>query len=81
MPFPWIFKQERRKNETCTESNPHPVTGSEVHMCFFNKFHEKNMTFKIEALRRIGYITELNGKFNPKIEEQLHLNSTMTRNV
>ena len=81
MPFPWIFKQEQKKNETCTESNPHPVTGSEVHICFFNKFHEKNMTFKIEALRRIGYITELNGKFNPKIEEQLHLNSTMTRNV
>ena len=31
------------------------------------------MTCKIDALRRIENITELNGKFNSKIEEQLHL--------
>ena len=73
MRFPWIFRQDQKKNKTCTESNPHPVTGSEVHMCLFDVFHEKNVTSKIEALRRIGNITELNGKFNSKIEEKLHL--------
>ena len=57
--FPWIFKQEQQKNEACTESNTHPVTGSDVHLCFFNKFHERNTTSKIEALRRTGNIPEL----------------------
>ena len=73
MRFPWIFKQEQKKNNTCTESNSHPVTGSEVHMYLFDVFHEKNVTSKIEALRRIRNIMELNGKLHSKIEEQLHL--------
>ena len=71
--FPWIAKQEQQKNKTCTESNTHPVTGSDVHLCLFDKFHERNTTSKTEVLRSIGNITELNGKFNSEIEEQLHL--------
>ena len=71
--FPWIFKQEQQKIETCTESNTHPVTGSNVHLCLFDKFHERNTISQIEALSRIGNIPELNGKFNSEIEEQLHL--------
>ena len=70
--FPWIAKQEQQKNKTCTESNTHAVTGSDVHLCLFNKFHERNTTSKTEVLRRIGNITELNGKFNSEIEGQLH---------
>ena len=73
VPFPWIPKQEQQKNKTCTESNTHLVSGSDVHLCLFDKFHERNTTSKIEVLRRIGNITELNGKFNSEIEEQLHL--------
>ena len=69
--FLWIFKQEQQKNETCTESNTHPATGGDVHLCFFDKFHESNTTSKIEALRRIGSIPELNGKLNSDIEDQL----------
>ena len=29
--FPWIAKQEQQKNETFTESNTHPVTGSDIY--------------------------------------------------
>ena len=71
--FPWIAKQEQQKNKTCTERNTHPVSGRDVHLCLFDKFHERNTTSKIEVLRRIGNITELNGKFNSEIEEQLQL--------
>ena len=38
--FPWIFKQEQQKNETCTGSNTHPVTDSDVHLYFFDIFNE-----------------------------------------
>ena len=61
--FPWIFKQEQQKNGTCTEINTHSVTSGDVHLCLFDKFHKKT-TSKIEALRCIRNITELNGKFN-----------------
>ena len=40
--FPWIFKQDQHKNEICSESNTHPVTGSYVHLCLFDKSHERN---------------------------------------
>ena len=73
IPLPWIFKQEQQKKATCTESNIYPVTGSNVHLCLFDKFHERNATSKIEALRHIGNITELNEKFNSEVEEQLYL--------
>ena len=54
--FPWIFKQEQQKNRTCTESNIHPVTASDFHLCLFNKFRERNTTSNIEVLTRIGSI-------------------------
>ena len=61
--FSRIFKQEQQKNKICTESNTHPVTGSNVHLCIFDKFHEGNMTSKIEALRHVGNVPDLSGKF------------------
>ena len=72
--FPWIFKQDQQKNETCTESNTHPVASSDVLL------FEINTTSKIEALRRIGNIPELNGKFNSEIKEQLHLKFDSDKN-
>ena len=62
--FPWIFKQEQQKNKACTEINTHSVTSGDVHLCLFDKFNERNTTFKIEALRRIRNIPEFSGKFN-----------------
>ena len=70
VPFPWFFKREQQKNETCTERNTRPVTGSDVHLCFFNKFRERNTNSKIQALRSIGNIPELNGNL---IQTQLQL--------
>ena len=77
--FPWIFKQDQQ-NETCTESNTHPVAGSDVHLCLFDKLHEINTTSKTEALRRVGNIPELNGRFNSEIKEQLHLKFDSDKN-
>ena len=48
MYFPWVFKQEQQKNETCSENNTHPVTNSDVHFCLFDKFHERNTTPKLK---------------------------------
>ena len=62
--FPRIFKQEQQKKETFTEINTHSVTGCDVHLCLFDKFHERNTISKIEALRRVRNITELIAKFN-----------------
>ena len=61
------FKQSHFKKDA------HSVTGSDVHLCLFDKFHERNSSSEIEALRRIGNIPELNGPFNSEIEEQLYL--------
>ena len=49
------------------------MTGSDAHLCLFDKFHERNSSYEIEALPRNGNIPELNGLFNSEIEEQLHL--------
>ena len=64
MYFSWIFKQGQQNKETCTEINTHPVTGSDVHLCIFNKYHERKATSKFEALRRIKNMPELSGKYN-----------------
>ena len=58
------FKQEQHNNVTYTESNTRPVSGSDLHLCIFDKFHERNMTSKILALTSIRNIPELSGKFN-----------------
>ena len=43
------------------KKDAHPVTGSDAHLCLFDKFHERNSSSKIEALRRIANIPQLNG--------------------
>ena len=55
------------------KKNAHPVTGSDVHLCLYDKFLERNSSSEIQALHRIGNIPELNGLFSSEIEEQLHL--------
>ena len=61
------------KNTRREIKDAHPVTGSDAHLCLFDKFHERNSSSEIKALRRIGNIPKLNGLFNSEIEEQLHL--------
>ena len=50
------------------QKDAHPVTGSNAHLCLFDKFHERNSSSEIEALRRIGNLPELNGLFNSEIK-------------
>ena len=56
------FKQSDFKKDA------HPVTGSDAHLCLFDKFHERNSSSETEALRRIGNLPELNGLFNSEIK-------------
>ena len=67
LPFPWIL-QEHTNNQS-----HHPITNSDVHLCLFDRFHEKNTSSEIESLRKIGCVLEIKGMFNSEVEEQLHL--------
>ena len=51
----------------------HLVTGTDIRLCLFDRFHESNTSLEIESLRKIGCVLELNGMFNSEVEEQLHL--------
>ena len=48
------------------------MTGSNVKMVLFDKFHETNTCREVESLRRIGCIKELDSKVNSEVAEQLH---------
>ena len=60
------------ETNTQEEQNNHPVTGSDVRLALFGRFHESNTCSRVEALRRIRCIEELQGKFNREVEEQPH---------
>ena len=53
--------------------NVHPITGSDINLCLFGRFHEGNSSRDIEYLRRINNITQLNSFVNSQVQEQLHL--------
>ena len=55
------------------ERNVHPITGSDIHLCLFDRFHEGNSSSDIEYLRRINNIPQLNSVVNSQVQEQLHL--------
>ena len=59
--------------QTNFKKDAHPVTGSDIHLCLFDKFHERNSSSEIEALGQIGNVPELNSLFNSEIKEQPHL--------
>ena len=62
-------------NEPPTEAerNVHPITGSDLHLYLFDRFHEGNSSSDIEYLRRINNIPQLNSVVNSQPQEQLHL--------
>ena len=69
--FPWIsFTNEPL---TKIEGNVHPITGSDIHLCLCDRFHEGNSSSHIEYLRRINNIPQLNSVVNSQVQEQLHL--------
>ena len=55
------------------EVNVRPITGSDINLCLFGRFHEGNSSRDIEYLRRINNIPQLNSVVNSQVQEQLHL--------
>eukprot|EP00794_Sanderia_malayensis_P020973 gene20973-23030_t len=68
--FPWL------SNSTTSHINGdvegHPVTGKNVHLALFDRFHETNTKGNTESLRRIACVKELYGVVNSEAAEQLH---------
>ena len=71
--YPWMPNTGSTSKQSNFKKDAHLVTGSDAHLCLFDKFHERNSSSEIQALHRIGNIPELNCFFNSEIEEQLHL--------
>ena len=69
--FPWMSTTNKPLKEI--EGNVHPITGSDIHLCLFDRFHEGNSSSDIEYLRRINNIPQLNSVVNSQVQEQLHL--------
>ena len=55
------------------EGNVHPITGSDIHLCLFDRFHEGNSSSDKEYLRRINNVPQLSSVVNSQVQEQLHL--------
>ena len=68
--FPWL--RDECPIEENNNSVGHPVSGSSVHLCLFDRFHERNVKGKRDILRRITFIPELKGLLNSECDEQLH---------
>ena len=60
-------------NDKGSTTKVHPVTGSDKHLCLFDRLHERNAKKDEEALRRVRNIKELKGNLNTQKDEQLHV--------
>ena len=71
--FPFLLSQNSQATEENTNNEEiHPVTGSKMRLCLFDRFHETNTKQREEILRRITFVKELNGLINSQRDEQLH---------
>ncbi|MES9880904.1 MAG: hypothetical protein ABW185_08490 [Sedimenticola sp.] len=69
--LPWLTGTERRHD--CTDSQyVHPISGSDWHLCLFDRFHERNVKKEEEVMRRITHVKQLKGRLNSQKDEQLH---------
>ena len=68
--FPWMPSTNEPLTEV--EGNVHLITGSDIHLCLFDRFYEGNSSSDIECLRRINNIPQLNSIVNIQEQEQLH---------
>ena len=72
--FPFLLSQNSQATEENTNNEEiHPVTGSKMRLCLFDRFHETNTKRREEILRRITFVKELNDLINSQRDEQLHL--------
>ena len=67
----FLFLKEPHLNVTHC-ANSHPINGSSVRMCLFDRFHEKNTKESKEILRRVTHVEKLSGFLNTQRDEQLH---------
>jgi len=70
--LPWLDRSYRKKSSlrTATEDE-HPISGSDVQMCWFDHFHEGNVKKKTEISRHLTF-KELCANINSQDIEQLH---------
>ena len=73
VPLPWLNDNHRNGDDKCSTTKTHPVTGSDQHLCLFDRLHERNAKKDEEALRRVRNIKELKGNLYTQKDEQLHL--------
>lgn len=71
--LPWLNDNQIDGDDKCNTTKMHPVTGSDQHLCLFDRLHERNAKKDEEALRRVRNIKELKGNLNTQKDEQLHL--------
>ena len=69
--FPFLLSQNSQATEENTNNEEiHPVTGSKMRLCLFDRFHETNTKRREEILRRITFVKELNGLINSQRDKQ-----------
>ena len=58
--FPWL--SAKGSNNRGHAENIHPVTGKDIYVALFDRFHETNTNKDIESLRRLVCVKELYAK-------------------
>ena len=69
--FPFLEDNTPAKLEF-SDTDSHPVTGSNVRLALFDISHQSNTNSDVESLRRIGCVKELKDNLNSQPVEQLH---------
>ena len=64
--------EKENASTTSVIDDGHPVTGSNTHLCLFDRFHERNPVKRKEILRRVTHVKELKGVVNTSRDKQLH---------
>ena len=65
----WLNSAHETANQQPTA---HPITGSNNHFCFFDRFHESNPQKEREVSQRVTHVQQLNGLINTQHQEQLY---------
>lgn len=68
---PWL--EEKQESDG---PNSHPLTGSSLHYCLADVFHENNSKRTDKVLRQTKVVPQLVGKINTQTEEQLFSQTT-----
>ena len=71
--LPWLNDNHRNGDDKCSTARIHPVTGSDQHLCLFDRLHERNAKKDEEVLRRVRNVKELKGNLDTQKDEQLYL--------